>query len=235
MSNRLAAKLLLFASMFLCGSIQAYAVPANYTCTGGHLYLEVQGSDGTWNCWEIAGGCGGEWSVGFDLRSYGNKPADQLATRKTAPDAQTQALTSLKNLKETDLLRFYRTSTAVLAAYRRRANFPRARQTVIIFKEDLAPWLVTLIQRGTLPASASRGICPGDLFPNPKSDGTTGCYPCLGCHPCGDTFCDNKNTVALTNADLSSALAAQRYFVKDGKIHGPLKKAVAGNKGKSKN
>lgn len=34
--------------------------------------------------------------------------------------------------------------------------------------------------------------CPSGTYPNGKN-----CYPCLGCHPCGNTYCDN-NSGAIT-------------------------------------
>ena len=45
--------------------------------------------------------------------------------------------------------------------------------------------------RGVLadPAPLNTQIqCGPGLYPNGDN-----CYPCLGCHPCGNTYCDNNN------------------------------------------
>ena len=42
------------------------------------------------------------------------------------------------------------------------------------------------------PINTLQGGCPNGLYPNGSN-----CYPCLGCHPCGNTYCDdNTNAIA---------------------------------------
>jgi hypothetical protein len=43
-----------------------------------------------------------------------------------------------------------------------------------------------------------RVACPPGLYPNGNN-----CYPCLGCHPCGTSFCDNA-TNSIINTPISS-------------------------------
>jgi hypothetical protein len=217
MFRKFLLSLLLLVGMFLCASIRADARQAGYTCTGGHLYFEVQGSDGSWTCMELAGGCpvGQEWSIYYNIRAI--RPRGNQTVYQPANTDEAQALTRLRNLKESDITQFYRATNAVLNSYHRRANFPKARKAAVLFEDELPKWLVNVYVTGIPPEVVAKGSCPGDLYPNPKPGGGHNCYPCLGCTPCGDSYCSLYRV--FTNDDLSPALVSEGYFVRGGRIH----------------
>ena len=61
------------------------------------------------------------------------------------------------------------------------------------------------IGTGNPTPSQTVGCGPG-LYPN-----GTHCYPCLGCHPCGNTYCDNDNALAVQVSQLDAGKLIQDF------------------------
>lgn len=53
-------------------------------------------------------------------------------------------------------------------------------------------WLAFPSAQSAQAQVQARVGCPSGTYPNGSN-----CYPCLGCHPCGDSFCDNGNYRAI--------------------------------------
>ncbi len=236
--------------MIIIASTNAHA-KTTLTCTGGHFFIDVQLSDGTWVCWEATTSCSGEWSYTIERANTGgvgtgrgitptNAAAAVSATSRRQPvpasfagqpntpaDPQSSnALSILTHLRQTDLKLSYRVSDSMRTAYLNRVH-RQVRGPITVSNEQLQPWLAAGLSSGNIaPSPQAFGICPGSTYPNPQPNGTTACYPCLGCHPCGDSFCDNGNAI-FNRADLSPNATVLGYKVESGKIVPPKNGAVS--------
>jgi len=222
MLGKLSVILIFFVSLLLFASNQtstAVLTQQGFTCSGKNLFFEVQNSDGSWDCYWMNQPCKGEWSyywAALSRRPGGTASTVQQSSnlRQIAPDEKTQRLLLIQNLEQSDIKLSYRVPASVLAAYRKRAHFP-VRESVIVYEDQLPQWLRTMTERPS-GAAAMNGICPGGLYPNPLPGGGTACYPCLGCHPCGDSYCSNFS--AFASGDLAPVLAQKGYAISNGKI-----------------
>jgi hypothetical protein len=249
--NRIKQLLLASFVVIIVASTNAQAKTI-ITCSGGHTFIDVQLSNGEWSCWEATTSCSGEWSftieranTGIIVNGGGTTPTTATtavpATSRRQPipssfagqqpntpiDPQSSnALSVLTHLRQTDLKFSYRVPDSMHTAYLNRVH-RQPRGTVTVSYEQLQPWLAAGLSNGNIaPTPQAFGICPGSTYPNPLPNGTTACYPCLGCHPCGDSFCDNGNAI-FNQADLASNATALGYKVAGGKIVPPKPGAVS--------
>lgn len=129
-----------------------------------------------------------------------------------APTSQ-EVLALLQKVKQSDLKLYYKAPSSVADAFKKRVSWPTASKGHITIPSDIpAPTFP-----GPLSGPVMRGICPGNLYPNPQPGGGTACYPCLGCHPCGDSYCSNSNLL-LKRGDLAPALLNKGYTISSGRI-----------------
>jgi hypothetical protein len=229
----------LFLAVLLLGVSSQAAAMTTMTCTGKHLYIEVEMPDHTWSCYEIVGGCNGEWSYSWRIASPTPQPThstrdlnkndlnkNSAATARTAQaDGPNEKVVHILGpLKPSNVKDLFHVSDAMLQRYHKQMRgWPQTTNLGDLPGGDIPKWVTELSVTGTVPLSAraagAAAVCSPPLYPNPLPGGGTACYPCLGCHPCGDSYCGN--VYALTGADISPIMASQGYAVIDGKIQKP--------------
>jgi hypothetical protein len=195
---------------------------AEYTCSGGKFFIDVQSSDGTWTCWATNLTCSGEWTYTVERRADVPNPPGYRRSSNIPAARVSEIARMVAILRKEDVIFAYRASDRLLSSYHRRGRF--ATGTLTFSSSSVAHWLSAGLDSGNFGnGSSSKGVCPGDLYPNPKPGGGTNCYPCLGCAPCGDSYCSIYR-IGLTQDDLSSSLEQEGYAVKNKRITRPKKR-----------
>lgn len=191
----------------------SYALQYGWTCTGGHLYFDYQSSDGTWNCHEVAGGCGGgDWSwygelIAFNPNSSNNNTEFNNKFNKGIPLSEIQEVNNMfKNIKEENFASGFKVEKSVFESWMKRQGSTIKKNKISINLSMLPNWLIKKINN----ANGSLRTTTAGYPPNG--------YPCLGCHPCPPDYCSDFPGSSMIQSDLSSVAKANGYKVVNGKI-----------------
>ena len=223
MTRHSASMLLILSLLAGLQSAAAQGQPAARTffgCVNSELYVCPE-IDSSVVCYHTTNSCSGSanWVVAVGRAKLPDHPGFTHTPGVPAGIAA-EVFKLARELKASDIRSYYRTNDAVQTAFLRRTG-SSSLGTVTISDQQMSPWLLSGLPSSNL-SEAARGVCPGNLYPNPKKGGGTNCYPCLGCTPCGASFC-SVTRIALTPADLSPALAQEGYTVHNGKLSPPQK------------
>lgn len=198
-----------------CLWAQSASARAVFTCTGGSLFIDVQLSDGSWVCYQTTTACAGEWS--FDIARASILPSPGVRHPRSVPAKRAMdVLRIASTIRPSDTTITHRVSDTMQSSFQRRSKL-QPQGTITISDQRLSPWTRVALSGKVPNGSRTQAKCGAGLYPNGNK-----CYPCLGCHPCGDSYCDNGNA-RLTTADLSTELARRGHKVVDGRIKPPRK------------
>ena len=236
---------ILFVSIALLAPFQATA-RQSITCTGHHLYVEQTLPDGSEACYEVVGGCNGEWTYSWLVANNPVGPNGKDLAMGATHDVSTvfrQAPGAAEKTDQREPLGATGKTGAQMPAVGEpdvaRAKLQSLKQSdlklfykapagvVAAFKRR-AGWPTTVKGPISIPTGTGPTYPTGDVVvafkqtsqAAPQKTYPPHGYPCLGCHPCPPDYCDDANR-AMTAQDLSPELAAQGYTVKDGKIKSP--------------
>lgn len=190
------------------------------TCTGGHLYIEGNFTSGGSYCMEIAGGCSGEWTCPLISFVPQGSSTDTVALqyyRGVSKEVASSIVRILTNLKPSDIKYSFRATPAVLASWKKRANWPKVAGEIRIRKESVPEWLIAAFKSGNFPQTQKRMTTPIENQDSGVAYPPHG-YPCLGCHPNGSGGYDSDFGPLLSIGDLSPGQDKLGYKIKNGKL-----------------
>jgi hypothetical protein len=200
---------------------QRAAARTYFACVNSDLYVCV-GIGSEVGCFHTTTSCAGHWLVSVGRKANIPDNPGVVHTLGVSDREAAEVLRIATELRQSDFHSYYRASDAMQSSLWRRAGLS-SKGAIDISERKLAPWLLEGMSSGNFfPDTVERGSCPGDLYPNPKPGGGRNCYPCLGCTPCGNSYCSIYR-IRLTTADLSPKLAQQGYTVKDGRLRPPTR------------
>jgi hypothetical protein len=204
---------LFFVAIMLFASVEASALNS-VTCSGGHVYLEQSHPDGD-ICWDTGLTCNGEWTYSWRLGKKGGDGGNVSASSQArigggnSGNTPQEIIKMLSSLKESDLTLFYQAPSSIVASFKLRKGWPAtSKGTIEIPQGTLPTWFETLARKTS--SGATEALNRAKSYP-PHG------YPCLGCHPCPPSYCDDNNK-RMTASDLAPVLSQQGYRVIDGKI-----------------